>query len=74
MDWSIWLIKKNYNPNKEIGIITSILRSYLCDFSDAYIAVIENIIVTNPDGAKRSTAVAFKIMHHLSTAFQKMMA
>ena len=27
-----------YNPNKEIRIKTLILRSDLCDFSDAYIA------------------------------------
>ena len=29
--------EKNYNPNKEIRIKTSMLRSDLCDFSDAYI-------------------------------------
>ena len=28
--------EKNYNPNKEIRIKTSMLRSDLCDFSDAY--------------------------------------
>ena len=33
----------NYNPNKEIRIKTSILRSDLCDFNDAYIVVKENI-------------------------------
>ena len=31
--------KKNYNPNKEIRIKTSMLRSDLCDYSDAYIVV-----------------------------------
>ena len=36
----------NYNVNKEIRIKTSMLRSDLCDFSDAYIVVKENIIVT----------------------------
>ena len=36
------------------------LRSDLCDYSDAYIVVEGNIIVTNPDGAKRNKAVAFK--------------
>ena len=36
------------------------LRSYLCDYSDAYVVVKENIIVTNPDDAKRNKAVAFK--------------
>ena len=37
--------EKNYNPNKEIRIKASMLRSDLCDFSDAYIVVKGNIIV-----------------------------
>ena len=36
----------NYNVNKEIRIKTSMLRSDLCDFSDAYIVVKGNIAVT----------------------------
>ena len=44
--------EKNYNVNKEIRFKTSMLRSDLCDFSDAYIVVKGNIIVTNPDNAK----------------------
>ena len=36
----------NYNVKKEIMIKTSILRSDLCDFSDAYIVVKGNITVT----------------------------
>ena len=35
----------NYNVNKEIRIKTSMLRSDLCDFSDAYIVVKGNIFV-----------------------------
>ena len=31
--------KKNYSVNKEIRIKTPMLRSDLCDFSDAYIVV-----------------------------------
>ena len=31
--------EKNYSVNKEISIKASMLRSDLCDFSDAYIAV-----------------------------------
>ena len=50
----------NYNVNKEIRIKTSMLRSDLCDFSDAYIVVKGNIIVTNLNSAKRNEAVAFK--------------
>ena len=36
----------NYNVNKEIRIKTSMLRSNLCDFSDAYIVVKGNITLT----------------------------
>ena len=36
------------------------LRSYLCDFSDAYIVEKGIITVTDPDNAKRNKAVAFK--------------
>ena len=36
----------NYNVNKEIRIQISMLRSDLCDFSDAYIVVKGNITVT----------------------------
>ena len=35
--------EKNYNPNKEIRIKTPMLRSDLCDFSNAYIVVKRNI-------------------------------
>ena len=52
--------EKNYNPNKEIRIKTSILRLDLCNFSDAYIVVKGTITATNPNGAKRNKAVAFK--------------
>ena len=38
--------KKNDDVNKEIRIKTSMLRSDLCDFSDAYIVVTGNITVT----------------------------
>ena len=36
------------------------LRSDLCDFSDAYIVVKGTITVTNPNNAKRNKVVAFK--------------
>ena len=38
--------EKNYDPNKEIRIKTSMLRSDLCDFSDAYIVFKGTITVT----------------------------
>ena len=65
--------EKNYSVNKEVRIKTPMLRSDLCDFSDAYIVAKGNIIVTNPDNAKRNKVLHLKIMHHLSTAFQKLM-
>ena len=52
--------KANYDVNKEIRIKTSMLRSDLFDFSDAYITVKGTITVTNPNDAKRNKAVAFK--------------
>ena len=36
------------------------LRSDLCDYSDAYIVVKGTITVTDPDNAKRNKRVAFK--------------
>ena len=51
---------KNYNVNKEIIIKTPMLRSDLCDFSDAYIVVKGTITVIDPDNAKRKKSVAFK--------------
>ena len=50
----------NYNVNKEIRIKTSMLRSDLCDYSDAYIVVKGTITVTNRNNAKRNKAVTFK--------------
>ena len=52
--------EKNYSPNKEIRIKTSMLRSDLRDFSDVYIVVKGDVIVAEPDNAKRNKAVAFK--------------
>ena len=42
-----------YSPNKQIKFRTSMLRSSLCDYSDAYIPVKVNITVNNTvdDGA-----------------------
>ena len=45
--------EKNCNVNKEIRIKTSMLRSDLCDFSDAYIVVKGTITVTNPNNGKK---------------------
>ena len=50
----------NYSVDKEIRIKTSMLRSDLCDFSDAYTVVKVDIIVTDSDNAKRNKSFAFK--------------
>ena len=78
----------NYNPNEEIRIEKSILRSDLCDFNDAYIVVKGNITVNkktftaNDFEAPNNTPLIMhlvkrnwflKIMHHLSIVFQKLM-
>ena len=46
--------EKNYNPNKEIGIKTSILRSDLCDYSDAYIVARGDITLEGDRDAWKS--------------------
>ena len=51
---------KNHSINKEIRIKAPMLRSDLCDFSDANIIVKGEVTVTNPNDAKRNKAVAFK--------------
>ena len=44
-----------YSPNKQIKFKTSMLRSSLCDYSDAYILVKGNITVNNTAGAAAAT-------------------
>ena len=50
----------NYDVNKEIRIKTSMFRSDLCDFSDAYSVVKGTITVVRPNNAKRNKTVTFK--------------
>ena len=51
--------ERNNNVNKEIRILTPMLRSDLCNFNDAYV-VKETIAVPEPNNAKRNKIVAFK--------------
>ena len=44
-------IRDAYSPNKQIRFKTAMLRSSLCDYSDAYIIVKGNIAVNNTAGA-----------------------
>ena len=64
----------NCDVNKEVRIKASMLRSDLCDYSDAYIVVKGTITVFRPNAAKKTKVLYLKIMHHLSIAFQKLMA
>ena len=53
--------ENKYKPSKQIRFKTSMLRSDLCDYSDAYIVVKGNITVegaTNRD--RKSRSLAFK--------------
>ena len=53
--------KNNYNVNKEIEIKTPMLRSDLCDFSDAYIVVKGDITVDGRANVnRRNKSVGFK--------------
>ena len=53
--------EKNYNPNKEMRIKTSILRSDLYDFSGAYIVVEGDVTLeADNDANKRNKNLAFK--------------
>ena len=58
----------NYDVNKEIRIKTSMLRSDLCDFSDAYI-VVEGTITLEGDSNANKKNLHLKKMHHFLTAF-----
>ena len=58
---SSWWSEGNYSVNKEVRIKTSILRSDLCDFSDAYIVVKGDITLEGDNDAnKRNKDLAFK--------------
>ena len=64
---------ETYNTNKQIRFKTSMLRSDLCDFSDAYI-VVKGIVAVSANEKDRdeiNRQVVLKIMHYLFLAFQK---
>ena len=49
-----------YKLSKQIRFKTSMLRSDLCDFSNAYIVVKGTITITNPDNNAHDKKLAFK--------------
>ena len=65
---------KYYSPNKELRIKASMLRSDLRNFSDASIVVEgDTTLEGNNNANKQHKSLAFKTIHHLLTAFQKLM-
>ena len=60
--------KGNYSHKNPIKFLTSSLESSICDYSDAYILVTWNIIVTGGDA---NTKAALKIVHHIQNVKQK---
>ena len=71
-----FVIKKWIEVHDQTGINCSVktpmLRADLCDYYDTYIVVKGVITVTKADNTKRNKAVALKIVHYLSTAFQRL--
>ena len=53
-------IRAAYSPNKQIRSKTAMLRSSLCDYSDAYILVQGNITVNSAAANNTDEEVVFK--------------
>ena len=53
-------IRGAYSPNKQIRFKTAMLRSSLCDYSDAYILAKGNISVNNTAAAGAAKKIIFK--------------
>ena len=67
--------RDNYSVSKEIRIKTSMLKSGLWGFSDAYIVVEgTSTLDGDNDANKRNKILHLKTKHHLLTTFQKLMA
>ena len=52
--------ESRYKPSKQIRFKTSMLRSDLCDYSDAYIVAKGTIAVTRPNNNAYDKKLAFK--------------
>ena len=55
-------IRDAYSPNKQIRFKTAMLRSSLCDYSDAYILIKGNIVVNNTGTAEAPTSRDKKVI------------
>ena len=60
MNRTSWSVNDRYKPTKQIRFKTSILKSDLCNVSDAYIVVKGIITVANPDNIASDKKLAFK--------------
>ena len=60
-----------YSPNKQIRFKTAMVRSSLCDYSDAYILVKGNISVNNTAGANADANNTKKVIFKNCTPFTK---
>ena len=61
MDWNKYKVGGQYSVNKSVRFETSMLRSDLYDYGDAYIAVKGRISVTGIDNAnRRNKKLTFK--------------
>ena len=64
-----------HKPSKQIRFKTLMLRSDLCDFSDAYIVVKGDIILREAVNRNfidvRNRSLAFKTTQHLLIAYQR---
>ena len=64
-----------YKPNKQIRFKTSMLRSDLCDYSDAYIVIKGDITLTKTKDsgfiAARNRFLLSKRIYHLLNEFQR---
>ena len=64
-----------YSGNKNIRIKTPMLRSNLCNYSDAYIVVkevIDILAAATNENYNVEKILRFKIMNHLGSAYKKL--
>ena len=63
--------EKLYNINKQIRFKTSLLRSDLCHYSDAYIVVKSTITVTDPDDDANVKKLVFRNNESFNSCISK---
>ena len=64
--------EETHNTNEQIRFKTSMLRSDLCDYSDAYIIVKEKLLLQIQIMMHMTRNELLRIMHHFFLAFQKL--